>query len=81
MSETKNTLDLEQDFENLDTRAVVESAIKEAFGNDNAQNNGTIENHCGEKTKEYYLNLANGNDDALEEQENILKEFLADEQW
>ena len=74
-------LDLEQDVFALDTKELVEQSIEEAFMNDNAQNVGSIENHCDTKIKEYYIKLANNDEEAKVEQEKMLGEFLNDNRF
>ncbi|TLD97648.1 hypothetical protein LS71_002600 [Helicobacter jaachi] len=71
-------IDLEQDFSSLDTRELVEQAIDEAFGDDNAKNVGSIENHCDEALKDYYIKLADNDCKAKERQRHMLESFKND---
>lgn len=74
-------LNLEQDVFALDTRELVRQSIEEAFIDDNAQNVGSIENHCDTNIREYYIRLAKGDVEAKAKQEKMLGEFLNDSRF
>ncbi|EEO24222.2 MULTISPECIES: hypothetical protein [Helicobacter] len=74
-------LDLEQDIFALDTKELVKQSIEEAFMDDNAQNVGSIENHCDANIKEYYIKLAKDDEEAKAKQEKMLGEFLNDSRF
>lgn len=74
-------LDLEQDIFALDTKELVRQSIEEVLIDDNAQNVGSIENHCNPDIKEYYIKLAEGDEEAKAKQEKMLGEFLNDSRF
>ncbi|MDY5184434.1 MULTISPECIES: hypothetical protein [Helicobacter] len=74
-------LNLELDILELDSKELVRQSIEEAFGNDNAKNVGSVENHCDGDIKEYYIGLAKGDKQAKEKQNKMLKEFLNDDRF
>ena len=74
-------LDLELDILSLDSKELVRQSIEEAFVNDNTKNVGSIENHCDKDIKEYYIKLSQGDKEAKERQQTMLKEFLNDKRF
>lgn len=74
-------LDLELDILSLNGKELVRQSIEEAFINDNTANKGSVENHCDEDIKEYYIKLSQGDKEAQEKQQSMLKEFLNDKRF
>ena len=74
-------MDLELDILSLEGKDLVRQSIEEAFVNDNSKNVGSIENHCDNDIKEYYIKLSQGDKEAKEKQQTMLKEFLNDKRF
>ena len=74
-----SSLDLEKDFDELDTRELVREAIEEAFYGDDSINTGSIENHCDEEAKKYYIALSNKEEWGIKKQQEKLEKFVESE--
>ncbi|MBZ7949692.1 hypothetical protein [Campylobacter molothri] len=71
-------MDLEKDIFELDISALVRDSIEEALEYEESNNIGENSNHCDEKTKKYYLGLANNDKEALLKKKSLIDKFIKD---